>query len=44
MVATANKNKPTFAGELAKRLKEREDLVKEAREKRHNKKYPSLAP
>jgi hypothetical protein len=44
MVAKANKHRPTFAGELAKRLKEREDLVREAREKRRNKKHPSLAP
>ena len=34
--------KPTFAGELAKRLKEREELVQERKIKREMRKYPSL--
>jgi hypothetical protein len=44
MVMSSGHKRATFAGELAKRLKEREDLVNYAREKRRNKLYPTLAP
>jgi hypothetical protein len=43
MVMNSGQKRATFAGELAKRLKEREDLVNQAREKRRNKRFPTLA-
>jgi hypothetical protein len=44
MVMNSGHKRATFAGELAKRLKEREDLVNQARDKRRNKRFPTLAP